>query len=280
VAVHRRRIPSTDPRLKRHVQHDDRSLAYAAPVLPRAALQAQHWPRRCAVLDQLRLGACVGNAFAGWVGTDNAVRQGRADVTEDTALDLYRRATRLDEFDGQWEPDDTGSSGLGGAKALQQAGYAGSYTHAFALAALATALQTGPALIGIAWYQSMYDPAPNGRIGVDTRSALAGGHELIVDTYEPVGGPDDRYWITNSWGASWAQRGRAYFTGNDLAILLADDGDVTVPTALTAPGPSPAPVDADQAFAAALHPWVATHHIGANGRTATAAKTWLAAKGL
>ena len=280
MAVYRRLIPSTDPRLNRHVEHDDRSLAFAAPVIPRSAIQAHHWPRRCVVLDQLRIGSCVGNAFAGWVGTDNAVRQGRADVTEDTALDLYRRATRLDEFDGQWEPDDTGSSGLGGAKALQQAGYATSYTHAFALAALATALQSGPALIGVAWYQSMYDPAPDGRISVDPRSALAGGHELIVDTFEPLTGPDDRYWITNSWSVSWAQEGRAYFTSADLATLLADDGDVTVPAALATP--APVPQDADTVFAAQLHAggWLSNRHTGANADVARAAKTWLTAKGL
>lgn len=274
MAVYRRRIPTTDPRLGRLVEHDSRSLAFAAPVLPRSALESQHWIRRCPVLDQGSLGSCVGNAAAGWVGTDTADRQGHDDVTETTALDLYHRATLLDEFDGTWEPDDTGSSGLGAAKALQQTGYCGAYTHAFTMQALTSALQSGPALIGISWYGSMFDPDGDGRIPVQTSSGLAGGHELVVDQVDVQAGVPLRMWVTNSWGRSWGVAGRGWFTAADLAFLLTNDGDVTVPSA-------PAePADADHTFAAALHPWVATRHIGGNGVAAEAARVWLASKGL
>lgn len=278
-------LPWTDdrPRLGRgrHVNHDPRSLRFAHPVLPRAALAAQHWTRRCPVLDQGSIGSCTGQAAAGWIGTDNAARQGRADVTEDLAVQLYEAATRLDPYDGAYPPDDTGSDGVSVTKALQQAGYVTSYTHGFSLQALATALQTGPALIGVSWYESQFDPAADGAIRVDPTSGLAGGHELVVDSYEP--GPTsarDRYWVTNSWGQGWGRSGRAYFTGADLAALLSDDGDVTVPAAVVTPAPTPAPADADATFATALRPWVAERHTGANARTATAAKSWLAAKGL
>lgn len=277
--MYTRMIPATDPRLKRHVQHDDRSLAFAAPVIPRSALQPQHWPRRCAVLDQGSIGSCTGQAAAGWLGTDNAARPGRADVTEATALDLYHWATVLDDFDGTYPPTDTGSSGLGAAKALQHEGDCTGYTHAFVLAALNTALQTGPVLAGTVWHESMFDPGSDGRIPVDTRSAVAGGHEYLIDGYEPRSGPDDRYWITNSWGTGWAQQGRAWFTGADLAALLADDGDVTVPAAAVV---TPQPVDADHAFAAALrqYGWVTARHTGGNAYVATQGRAWLAAKGL
>lgn len=148
--------------------------------------------------------------------------------------------------------------------------------------ALATALQSGPVMAGTVWHNSMFDPTSDGRIPVDTRSGVAGGHEYLIDGYEPRTGPDDRYWMTNSWSTSWGQQGRAWFTGADLAVLLADDGDVTVPTPVTvpAPTPTPAPVDADHAFAATLHPWVISRHVGVTAHIATAAKVWLAAKGL
>jgi hypothetical protein len=273
--VYTRRIPATDPRLKRHVEHDDRSLAFAAPVLPRSALQPQQWTRRCPVFDQGSLGSCCGEAAAGWVGTDNAARPGHPGIDQTTAEDLYHLATTLDEFDGTWRPDDTGSSGLGAAKALKAAGYITGYTHAFTLRALATALQTGPALIGILWYQSMFDPHADGRIPVNTASGLAGGHELCVDGYTPMTDPaSDRYWLTNSWGTGWGVDGRAYFTGADLALLLADDGDVTIPAAAAVPA------GADGAFAAALRPWVAQRHCGSNRRAADAAQVWLTAKEL
>jgi hypothetical protein len=276
-------LPWSDdrPRLGRHVNHDPRSLRYPHPVLPRSAIASQHWTRRCPVLDQGDLGSCTGQAAAGWIGTDNTIRQGRADVTEDLAVQLYEAATRLDSFDGEYPPTDSGSDGVSVTKALQRAGYVTAYTHGFSLRALDTALQVGPALIGIPWYQSQFDPASDGRIRVDTTSGLAGGHELIVDqVVATTAGVVTQYWVTNSWSQDWGVGGRGYFTAADLATLLADDGDVTVPAALTAPGPSPAPVDADATFAAALHPWVATHHIGANGRAAAAARTWLAAKDL
>lgn len=274
MAVYSRRIPSTDPRLGRHVSHDDRSLRYGQPVLPRSAIQSVEWTRRCPVLDQGQIGSCTGEAAAGWVGTDNAARRGNPGIDQTTALDLYHWATELDEFDGQYPPDDTGSSGLGAAKALQQAGYVTSYTHAFTPQALTSALQSGPVLIGIPWYGSMSDPEPDGRIRVRTSSGLAGGHELLVDELEAEAGVALRVWVTNSWGEGWGVNGRAYLTGVDLAALLADDGDVTVPAAPAAPA------DADRAFAEALHPWVGTRHIGGNGRAAAAAATWLAAKGL
>jgi hypothetical protein len=273
--VYTRLIPSTDPRLGRHVSHDDRSLRFAAPVLPRSALQAQQWTRRCPVLDQGRIRSCTGNAAAVWVGTDNTAREGNPDVDEALALDLYHWATVLDEFDGEHPPTDTGSSGLGAAKALKRAGYCISYLHAFTLRALATVLQAGPALIGIPWHESMYDPHADGRIPVNTASPIAGGHELIVDGYAPMNDPaQDRYWITNSWGESWGQDGRAYLTGVDLALLLADDGDATAPTVAAAAG------DADVVLAAVLHPWIATRHTGSNATAARAAGDWLTAKGL
>jgi hypothetical protein len=275
-------MPWSDQRrpLGRHVNHDPRSLRFAHPVLPRSALAPQRWPRRCPVLDQGDLGSCTGNAAAGWVGTDNAARQGRSDVTEDLAVQLYKAATRLDGFDGEYPPTDSGSDGVSVTKALQQVGYVTGYTHGFTLAALATALQTGPALIGIPWYESMFTPDSDGRIPVVVESGLAGGHELIVDQYEPGTTPTlDRYRITNSWGQDWGTGGRGYFTGGWLRILLAEGGDVTIPAAAPAPTPTPA-VDADRNLAAVLHSWVVERHTGGNAVTARAAKTWLNAKGL
>lgn len=230
-------------RLGRHVHHDPRSLRFAAPVLPRAAIRSVRWKRRAAILDQGDTGSCTGNAAASWVGTDNTARMGLSSVTsgpvdESFARDLYHRATILDGFDGTWPPDDTGSDGLSAAKALQQLGLCGAYTHAFTMQALESALQTGPVMIGIGWYNTMFTPAPDGRIIVDTGSGLAGGHELLADELDVEQG---RVWVANSWGSSWGQAGRAWFARQDLADLLADDGDVTIPAVPAGPNPQPGP---------------------------------------
>ncbi len=226
-------------RLGRHAFHDPRSLAYAAPLLPRSAIVSKRWTRRAAIMDQGDTGSCTGNAAASWVATDNAARVGltavpTGPVDESFARDLYHRATLLDSYDGTWEPDDTGSDGLSAAKALKQVGLCSGYTHAFSLQALESALQSGPVMVGIPWYNTMFRPEADGRIVVDTGSGLAGGHELLVDQLDVQAG---RVWVQNSWGASWGVAGRAWFRRQDLADLLADDGDVTVPAAPVVPDP-------------------------------------------
>jgi len=234
--------------LGRHVEHDPASLAYAAPILPKSALRDADWARRIPVLDQGNLGSCTGNAATGALGTDSAGRTAQTFVTisatgaaasrgrfaagrhlldEGFARSLYSLATELDAVPGAFPPVDTGSSGLGVAKALRMLGLAAGYRHAFHLQALTSALQFGPVIIGVPWLNSMFDPAADGRLTVDPESGVAGGHEVEIAQYDATHG---EYWITNSWGASWGNRGRAYLAAADLRWLLSQHGDVTIPT--------------------------------------------------
>jgi len=257
--------------LGRHVEHDPRSLAYGVPVLPRSALQSVAWTRRVPVLDQGQLGSCTGNAGTGALGTDSAARTASTSVTisvagaaashgcftagdhaldEAFAVSLYSLATVLDGVPGQYPPDDTGSSGLGVAKALKALGLAAGYSHAFSLQALASALQSGPVIIGIPWLNSMFNPAADGRIPVDQASGVAGGHEIEIAAYDAGA---NEYWITNSWGSSWGLAGRGYLTAADLQWLLSQQGDVTVPQWAVAPvPPQPGPA-ADPDVVVAYH---------------------------
>jgi len=265
--------------LGRHVEHDPRSLAFAHGVLPKSAIGSVDWTRRIAILDQGQLGSCTGNAGTGALGTDSAGRTAATAVTisptgaaashglftagthvldEQFAVGLYSLATALDGIAGQYPPDDTGSSGLGVAKALKALGLASSYTHGFSMAALNSALQAGPVLIGIPWLNSMFNPAADGRIPVDQASPVAGGHELELCRFDATTG---EYWVANSWGTSWGQAGYGYLTAADLQWLLSQQGDVTVPAWTAAPGPQPTPTPgpdaADIALAAAQHVWLA-----------------------
>lgn len=246
--------------LGRHVEHDPRSLRYAHGVLPKAAVKSVSWTRRIPILDQGQVGSCTGNAATGALGTDSAGRTATTSVTitaagaaashglftpgvhkldEAFAVALYSLATILDGITGQYPPSDTGSTGIGVAKALQALGLAAAYTHAFSIAALNSALQTGPVLIGIDWYQSMFDPKADGQIVVDPASGVAGGHELELAAFDASAG---EYEIDNSWAESWGVQGRGYFTTASLTTLLAQQGDVTVPTWANSPQPTPTPV--------------------------------------
>ncbi|MEV5944831.1 C1 family peptidase [Streptomyces sp. NPDC051994] len=239
-------------RFGRHVEHDPRSLEYAHGVLPETAIKSVAWTRRAPVLDQGQLGSCTANAGTGLLVTDSSARPGLTSVTisvaaaraskgifapgvyapdEDFAVRLYSLATLLDSISGHYPPTDTGSSGLGVAKALKALGLATSYSHAFSLAALTSALQHGPVMIGIVWLNSMFDPDGDGRIPVDQASGVAGGHEIELNQYDASTGD---YWITNSWGSGWGIDGHAYLTTPDLRWLLAQQGDVTIPAWTTA----------------------------------------------
>lgn len=255
--------------LGRHIEHDPRSLAYAHGVLPKSAIKSVKWTRRIPILDQGQLGSCTGNAGTGALGTDSFGRTAMPSVTitaagaaashglfkagvhvldEDFAVALYSLASILDGVSGQYPPTDTGSTGIGVAKALKALGLATGYTHAFSIDALNSALQTGPVIIGINWYQSMFDPKSDGQIVVDTKSTLDGGHELEVTAFDATTG---EYEVPNSWAESWGLDGYGYFTTAALTTLLSLQGDVTVPAWTTAPTPTPLPTSATGAQVAA-----------------------------
>ncbi|MGY5048312.1 hypothetical protein ACWDE0_22170 [Streptomyces sp. 900105755] len=256
------RIPETHNRgyrLGRHVEHDPRSLRYAHGVLPKSAIKSVSWTRRIPILDQGNLGSCTGNAGTGVLGTDSAGRTATGTVTisaagaaashglftagehtldEDFAVKLYSLATILDGISGQYPPTDTGSTGIGVAKALKALGLASGYTHAFSIAALNSALQTGPVMIGITWYNSMFDPKNDGQIVVDPSSGVAGGHELELNAFDAT---TSEYEVPNSWNETWGKDGCGYFPTAALTSLLSAQGDVTVLALATAPTPAPVP---------------------------------------
>jgi len=225
--------------LGRHVHHDPRSRAFAFTA-PDVVPVSVSWPRRVPIFDQGSLGSCTGNAAAGWLATDNALRAGltlwdHTEVNEDFAVSLYSRATNLDPYDGTYPPEDTGSDGLSVTKVLQFAGAVDSYQHCFDVPSVLAALQFGPILVGTAWHNDMFNP--DGRGLVKPTGAVVGGHEYLLCEYDATA---QEVVFANSWGAGWGVHGYGRMTVASLAALLADDGDATVPHALVnAPVPTP-----------------------------------------
>lgn len=259
--------------LGRHIEHDPRSLAYAHGVLPRSAIRPVQWTRRIPILDQGDVGSCTGNALTGVLGTDSLSRTAPTAVTvkadtkgvfkagaygldENFAVLAYALNTRLDSVKGNYPDEDTGSTGIACGKTGRQLGLLSGYTHAFSLNALKSALQSGPAMVGTVWLNSMFEPKPDGVLSVDRDSGVAGGHELVVSGWD--GG---RFRLDNSWGPSWGDDGVCYVAEADMAWLLSQDGDVTVPAWAADPAPipipSPAPADADRVMAQAARGWLA-----------------------
>jgi hypothetical protein len=247
MAVTYRRIESTDPRLNRHVRHDDASWNYRFPTEGLSIVSAKH-TRRIPVLDQGQLGSCTGNAGIGCLGTDPfyatvpsrvqplLVAQGAYPFTEEGAVQLYSDATAADDYPGQYPPTDTGSDGLTIAKVLTARGQISGYQHTFTLKDALLALTQTPFITGVNWYENMFDPDQDGR--VYPTGDLAGGHEFVADELDVE---NKRIWFSNSWGKSWGVNGRFYLTWDDYAELLSQQGDVTIFVPLTQPAPTPTP---------------------------------------
>jgi hypothetical protein len=207
--------------LGRLVLHDPRSLEYPVAGLPISSLKSIRWTRRSPILDQLALGSCTGNAAAGWLATDNIWRTGSATITEADAVKLYSEATHLDQDKAEaYPPTDSGSTGLGLAKALKARQAITSYRHAFSLQACLTALQKGPVALGISWHEASFAPAKDGKVSI--AGPVADSHEIVLDEIDVA---NKTAWFSNPWSSKWAVQGRAYFAWSDLDSLLQDQGD-------------------------------------------------------
>lgn len=212
-------------------QHDAKSRAY-----PIRALIGEHVdtrPRRWkpgTVLDQGSEGACVGFGWTG--GLMAAPRRPETHIAASLgnlfALDLYGRAKVLDDWPGE---DYSGTSVLAGAKAAQETGKIDSYRWCFGIDDVRDALiAEGPVVIGIPWYESMYETSADYEVLVD--GDMVGGHCLLVTGYHPEH-PDydgrEMYRWRNSWGRSYGEHGTAWIDAGDLRDLLADNGEAALP---------------------------------------------------
>ncbi len=222
--VHHQHLPErAGPyRLGRHVEHDARSMAFAAP-LHAAPIRSVEWERHGGPFDQGDLGSCTANAMLGSLMTGPYYRQGR-DFVEADCVELYKDATRLDTVPGHYPPDDTGSSGIAAMKAAKRAGYVSGYHHVFSFHGVLQALQKGPGITGTNWYEGMFTAHGPDAI-VEPVGELAGGHEYLC-----YGADVERglllFW--NSWGSGWGNGGRFAMTFGDYRKLLGERGDYTV----------------------------------------------------
>lgn len=215
-------------RLGRHVIQDSRSIDWDARAVTRPRplkttiheFLADPW-------DQGNIGSCTANAMLGCLMSKPLHQEGWA-FTEDDAVEFYREETRLDDTDipGQYEPDDTGSSGLWSAKVAKARGYIWQYRHAFHFSTVLHALMDQPVSFGTSWYDSMYEPDTEHRIRVDFSSRLDGGHQVCLAGLDVE---REAVLVRNSWGTGWGDGGYAWLSWDDLQDLLHDSGDITVP---------------------------------------------------
>lgn len=237
-------LPKHDPRLGRNVKHDSRSLSYQVePVDDISTLASIRHEEHIPVLDQGNLGSCTGNAGTGNLGSGvfwdpNQVYLSATDASADEtyAVALYSAATQVDDYQGSYPPEDTGSDGLSVAKVLNGRGQISGYRHATSFEAVLTALASQPVIVGTEWLTQMFDPEGDGRLIASGK--VEGGHEYLLDELDVE---NQRIWMRNSWGLGWGIEGRAYFTYEDFKRLLTQQGDCTVFVPANQPAPTPVP---------------------------------------
>jgi hypothetical protein len=285
-------LPSLDPRLKRHVNHDSLSRQYR--LTPRHAVEYKsiRHESQIGILDQSDLGSCTGNAGLEAIYrhpyVSGVVKPWAFPPNEDGAVSLYSAATSIDPYAGTYPPTDTGSDGLSIAKVLKAKGIISGYLWAFTVDEALGQLMSTPLITGVPWLTSMFDTGSDGHAGhvaINQTSGLAGGHELCVDELV-VTGSDKRGWFVggpNSWGTGWGDQGRWYWTVAEWQWLLSQNGDVTafVPSTQPAPTPTPAPTGdpAGDVLWAATRSWSHARHTGGNAAAARAVQAWAKSTG-
>lgn len=229
-------LPSEDPRLDWVSMHDQKSLNFPVRAVMAAEVEKtpKQWTPPKTVLDQGREGACVGFGWtAELIGSpfpDPYVSEDNANLY---ARGLYKRAQQIDEWPG--EAYD-GTSVLAGAKVAQERGLIEEYRWAFSVEDLRDAvITTGPAVIGVPWYEGMYETRDSGLVEVS--GPVVGGHCIYIYGYHPamrIRGEDwnARYEVfrwRNSWGTAYGNNGSGLIRLEDLRDLLATWGEACIP---------------------------------------------------
>jgi hypothetical protein len=232
-------IDQNDSRLGRHVEHDSRSWDFAVTAETPAKPVDVFWGDQAPILNQGNVGGCVGFTGADFLNTDFAKQVRHAHNSDqfygnDEGLTLYHDATVADNIKGTYPPDDTGSSGLGLAKALVKLGLIKSYQHAFTWAHFQAAIAVQPVAVGTLWTNDMFKPNKDGVIKVGSLSDdnIAGGHEYMI---RGISYTKNLVLMRNHWDYSWSPHtsgqklpGEAWISIPDFQELLANQGDVTV----------------------------------------------------
>lgn len=163
-------------------------------------------------LDQGQTSECVAFSFEGWLNASPT-----RTLDGPTPQAIYDRAQQLDEWHDH--PHD-GTSVRAGAKVMAEQGRIGEYVWGQTLDDVVHwLLLKGPVVIGIPWYEAMFDPDRHGF--VTPGGAVAGGHALLVTGANRLARVVR---VRNSWGPDWGINGNCLMRFDVLDRLLFQEG--------------------------------------------------------
>lgn len=163
------------------------------------------------ILDQGEEGACVGFAWRAWMSAMPIANEPDRHIQ---ARDIYLRAQRVDEFEGQ-EPRMSGTSVRAGAKVMVEEGHLREYVWSGSADEILTWVRAkGPLVFSTQWFDAMYEPDENGY--VYPKGGIAGGHALCMFGVTA----DDDVHIQQSWGEDHGVDGCIRVSRKTLSYLI------------------------------------------------------------
>lgn len=211
-------IAPQDRVLDWQINLDPRSLAYKVARQVTTLKQRNRMWKRDTWLDQGPEGACTG--FGGAHAMATTPRR-HTPVTNADGRTYYLGAKDNDEWPGS---DYDGSSVTGLMKYLKSVSLVSKYLWSTTLDELIHAVgYIGPVVIGINWYEGMYNTDAAGCL--HKTGANVGGHCLVIGGVDVT---NRRFFLFNSWGKGWGVNGGAWIGFDDMAALMAEQGEFAV----------------------------------------------------
>jgi hypothetical protein len=210
------------PKLGRLIEFDDRSRNFSIRKLLGANRPLRSYTWRCgSSLNQQQEGACVGFA---WTHELIARPKEHKHLNDQDAVQIYRLARTLDPWPGE---NYEGTSVLAGVKAVQRKynNLISEYKWAFGIDdVLQTLAYKGPLVLGIDWFEKMFEPNSSGIISASGNPI--GGHAILANGIDPK---KNLIRLHNSWGPSWGFNGDCFISFQDLDFLLKRGGEACIP---------------------------------------------------
>lgn len=217
-----------DMRLARLKQFDERSRNFPVRTATPRGKKPRSYTWRCDEhFDQGSEGACVGfSCTHELVARPKVIRHLSPAFARER---IYWEAQKIDPWEGGSYPGASpvyeGTSVLCGIKMLKKLGYIESYRWAFSLDDVVMAVgYCGPVVLGVAWYDGMFEPHSCGYLHVE--GDVAGGHAILC---KGVDVKARTFTLHNSWGSAWGNGGDALIHWDEMDRLLHEEGEAVVP---------------------------------------------------
>jgi hypothetical protein len=217
-----------DRRLARLRQFDEKSREFPVRTSVGRAKKPRSYTWRCNEhFDQGSEGACVGFAMTHeLVARPSEIKHLNDSFARER---VYWEAQKIDPWEGGSYPGASpvyeGTSVLAGVKMLKKLSYIEQYRWAFSLNDLVMAVgYCGPAVLGVPWYGSMFEPHTCGYLHVE--GDPVGGHAILC---KGVDVKDRTFTLHNSWGSTWGNGGDALVSWDEMEKLLHEQGEAVIP---------------------------------------------------